>query len=76
MTVRSVCLQSPELVAGCSDGSRCCRCSPGSTRHILYFWQGIDSSIEEKGSSALLATKVDDDLGGAAVQVLLSLGAE
>uniref|UniRef100_A0A061REH4 Villin 1 n=1 Tax=Tetraselmis sp. GSL018 TaxID=582737 RepID=A0A061REH4_9CHLO len=41
----------------------------GSVRHIVYFWQGRNSSIGEKGASALLARKVDDDLSGDAAQV-------
>ena len=36
---------------------------------IIYFWQGKDSTADEKGSSALLATELDDSLGGAPVQV-------
>lgn len=37
--------------------------------YIVYFWQGLDSSQDEKGASALWAKNVDDELGGAAVQV-------
>lgn len=42
----------------------------GSSKHIIYFWQGCNSTIEEKGASALLTTKVDMDLSGMAIQVL------
>lgn len=37
--------------------------------YIIYFWQGKKSSINEKGSSALLTVDLDDSIGGAAVQV-------
>jgi hypothetical protein len=37
--------------------------------YIVYFWQGNDSTQDEKGASALLAKELDDELGGAAVQV-------
>jgi Gelsolin repeat/Villin headpiece domain len=36
---------------------------------IIYFWQGRDSSSDEKGSSALFAKQMDDELGGDPVQV-------
>jgi len=36
---------------------------------VIYFWQGLDSSIDEKGASALLAKEMDDELGGEPVQV-------
>eukprot|EP00033_Pygsuia_biforma_P000337 GCRY01000410.1.p1 GENE.GCRY01000410.1~~GCRY01000410.1.p1 ORF type:complete len:799 (+),score=281.68 GCRY01000410.1:122-2518(+) len=38
-------------------------------QYILYFWQGKDSTADERGASALLTTQIDDELGGAAVQV-------
>jgi len=41
----------------------------GSRRNVVFFWQGRDSGVEEKGAAALLAKKVDDDLNGDAVQV-------
>lgn len=37
--------------------------------YIIYFWQGLDSSQDEKGASALLAKELDDQFGGAPVQV-------
>eukprot|EP00004_Rigifila_ramosa_P003141 TRINITY_DN132_c0_g1_i1.p1 TRINITY_DN132_c0_g1~~TRINITY_DN132_c0_g1_i1.p1 ORF type:complete len:824 (-),score=219.57 TRINITY_DN132_c0_g1_i1:102-2516(-) len=37
--------------------------------YIIYFWQGRDSSQDERGASALLAKELDDSLGGAATQV-------
>eukprot|EP00210_Caulerpa_lentillifera_P008831 g8427.t1 len=41
----------------------------GSERCILYFWQGRDSSSDEKGASAVLAAQLDEELGGAPVQI-------
>lgn len=43
---------------------------------IIYFWQGRDSSTDEKASSALLATQLDDELGGDPVQVRVVQGQE
>lgn len=37
--------------------------------YIIYFWQGNDSSTDEKGASALIAKEMDDARGGAPVQV-------
>jgi hypothetical protein len=39
------------------------------TAWIIYFWQGRDSSNDEKGASALFAKELDDELGGDPVQV-------
>lgn len=41
----------------------------GKENYIIYYWQGLDSSQDEKGASALLATALDDQYGGAPVQV-------
>lgn len=41
----------------------------GKDAWIIYFWQGLKSSQDEKGASALLAMKMDDELGGSPVQV-------
>lgn len=41
----------------------------GGEQHLVYFWQGRDSSIDEKGAAAALAAKIDEDLGGVAVQI-------
>lgn len=38
-------------------------------KYIIYYWQGSKSSADEKGSSAIIASQIDDELGGAAVQV-------
>jgi len=44
--------------------------------HIIYFWHGNDSSQDEKGSSAILATMLDDELGGTPIQVMVAQGKE
>jgi len=44
--------------------------------YIIYFWQGSQSSNDETSAAALHAVKMDDDLGGAAVQVRLTQGKE
>jgi len=41
----------------------------GGKAHIIYFWQGRDSSADEKGASALLAKELGDSLGGQAALV-------
>ncbi|XP_066925925.1 gelsolin, cytoplasmic-like [Clytia hemisphaerica] len=38
-------------------------------KYIIYYWQGLKSSSDEKGSSAIIAAQIDDELGGSAVQV-------
>ncbi|KAK5930067.1 hypothetical protein CesoFtcFv8_000255 [Champsocephalus esox] len=43
---------------------------------ILYTWQGADSSVDEVGVSAFLTVQLDDELGGAAVQVRVVQGKE
>ncbi|XP_037093391.1 gelsolin, cytoplasmic-like isoform X3 [Pollicipes pollicipes] len=48
----------------------------GREQYIIYFWQGKESSNDEKAASALQAVKMDDDLGGKAVQVRVSQGEE
>lgn len=37
-------------------------------KHIIYFWQGLNSSQDEKGASAALTTALDDEMGGEPVQ--------
>lgn len=41
----------------------------GSENHIIYYWQGRDSSADEKGTAAAMATTMDEELGGMPVQV-------
>jgi villin 1/advillin len=36
---------------------------------IIYFWQGRDSSVDEKGASAIFTKQLDDELGIEATQV-------
>jgi hypothetical protein len=43
---------------------------------IIYFWQGKDSSADEKGASALLTKQMDDERGGEPVQVRIEQGRE
>uniref|UniRef100_A0A3B4V509 Gelsolin n=1 Tax=Seriola dumerili TaxID=41447 RepID=A0A3B4V509_SERDU len=44
--------------------------------HIVYMWQGAESSQDEVGASAILAVQMDDELGGGAVQVRVVQGKE
>lgn len=44
--------------------------------YIIYFWQGRDSSADEKGASALLAVELDDSLKGEPTQVRVTQGKE
>ena len=37
--------------------------------YIIYFWQGLKSTTDEIGASALFAQQLDDEYGGAPVQV-------
>jgi len=41
----------------------------GKDAWIIYFWQGRDSSTDEKAASAIFAAEMDKALGGAPVQV-------
>uniref|UniRef100_A0AAR2ITR4 Gelsolin n=1 Tax=Pygocentrus nattereri TaxID=42514 RepID=A0AAR2ITR4_PYGNA len=41
----------------------------GRQGHIIYIWQGLDSTQDETGASAILAAQLDDELGGGPVQV-------
>ncbi|XP_059192331.1 gelsolin-like isoform X2 [Centropristis striata] len=51
-------------------------CHDSRQGHIIYMWQGTESSQDEVGVSALLAIDLDDGLGGAAVQVRVVQGKE
>lgn len=43
---------------------------------IVYYWQGADSTQDERACSALFAVKLDDEVGGRAVQVRVVQGRE
>nr|XP_055035601.1 gelsolin a isoform X1 [Misgurnus anguillicaudatus] len=43
--------------------------SRGRQGHIIYIWQGKDSTQDEIGASAILAAQLDDELGGGPVQM-------
>ncbi|GJQ68568.1 hypothetical protein Trydic_g14415 [Trypoxylus dichotomus] len=45
-------------------------------KYIIYIWQGNESSIDEKASSAIHAVKLDNDLSGAATQIRVVQGHE
>ena len=44
--------------------------------YIIYFWQGVHSSADERGASALLARDLDDSLHGEPQQVRVVQGKE
>jgi len=48
----------------------------GRESYILYFWQGLNSSQDEKAAAALHTIKLDDELHGRAVQVRVTQGNE
>uniref|UniRef100_A0A8C8JPH9 Gelsolin n=1 Tax=Oncorhynchus tshawytscha TaxID=74940 RepID=A0A8C8JPH9_ONCTS len=48
----------------------------GRNGQVIYIWQGVDSSQDEIGASAILAAQLDDELGGGAVQVRVIQGKE
>jgi len=48
----------------------------GREKRIIYFWQGNESSQDEKAASAIEAVKLDNQYGGAAVQVRVVQGQE
>uniref|UniRef100_A0A667Z7N0 Gelsolin n=1 Tax=Myripristis murdjan TaxID=586833 RepID=A0A667Z7N0_9TELE len=48
----------------------------GRQGHIIYMWQGIDSSQDEIGACAILGAQLDDELGGGPVQVRVVQGKE
>lgn len=50
--------------------------NPSKDGHFIYFWQGRDASIDEKGASALLAKDLDDEMGGDPVQIRVVMGKE
>ncbi|XP_033831952.1 gelsolin a isoform X2 [Periophthalmus magnuspinnatus] len=48
----------------------------GRRGHIIYMWQGSDSSQDEIGASAILGAQLDEELGGGPVQVRVVQGKE
>ena len=50
--------------------------SEGRDAYIVYFWQGNESSQDEKAASAINAVKLDDEVGGKAIQVRVVQGKE
>ncbi|XP_039432535.1 gelsolin, cytoplasmic isoform X1 [Culex pipiens pallens] len=48
----------------------------GGHGYIIYFWQGKQSSTDEKASAAMHAVRLDNELNGKAVQVRVTQGNE
>eukprot|EP00300_Choanocystis_sp_HF-7_P015690 c19141_g1_i1.p1 GENE.c19141_g1_i1~~c19141_g1_i1.p1 ORF type:complete len:900 (+),score=261.42 c19141_g1_i1:37-2700(+) len=48
----------------------------GKEKHIIYYWQGRNSSQDEKAASAMLAQHLDDSMGGSPTQVRVVQGKE
>jgi gelsolin len=48
----------------------------GRENYIIYFWQGQDSTQDEKAASAIHTVRLDSELGGRAVQVRVTQGHE
>lgn len=48
----------------------------GNERYILYFWQGVASSQDERAASAIHTVRLDNELNGKAVQVRVVQGSE
>jgi len=47
-----------------------------SEKYLIYYWLGQHSAQDEKGTAALKAVELDDELGGVAVQVRVVQGKE
>jgi len=45
-------------------------------KYIIYFWQGKDSTQDERAASAIHAARLDGELGGRALQVRVTQGNE
>ncbi|KAM9831306.1 scinderin like a [Neosynchiropus ocellatus] len=50
--------------------------SYGNRKHLIYYWQGQQSSQDEQAASAILAVSLDDEMGGVATQVRVIQGHE
>ncbi|XP_053733164.1 scinderin like a [Synchiropus splendidus] len=48
----------------------------GTPKYVIYMWQGLKCSLDERGGSAILAVAMDDELGGVATQVRVIQGHE
>ncbi|XP_014681029.1 PREDICTED: villin-1-like isoform X2 [Priapulus caudatus] len=48
----------------------------GSRHYLIYYWQGLYSTTDEKGVSAAMAIALDDQYGGKPVQVRVVQGKE
>ncbi|XP_064165456.1 gelsolin-like isoform X4 [Anguilla rostrata] len=48
----------------------------GRQGHVIYMWQGANSSQDEIGACAILAAQLDEELGGGPVQVRVVQGKE
>uniref|UniRef100_A0A8C9UAN1 Gelsolin n=1 Tax=Scleropages formosus TaxID=113540 RepID=A0A8C9UAN1_SCLFO len=48
----------------------------GRQGQIIYIWQGLDSTQDEVGMSAILAAQLDEEMGGSPVQVRVVQGKE
>lgn len=48
----------------------------GGHGFIIYYWQGLQSSIDEKSAAAINAVRLDNELNGKAVQVRVVQGFE
>ncbi|XP_065668513.1 advillin isoform X2 [Hydra vulgaris] len=47
-----------------------------SDKYVIYFWQGLKSTPDEKGASAIMAQQLDDQYDGKPVQVRVVQGKE
>ncbi|XP_067013400.2 gelsolin, cytoplasmic isoform X2 [Anabrus simplex] len=48
----------------------------GRENYIIYFWQGKDSTTDERAASAIHAVRLDNEVGGKAIQVRVTQGHE
>lgn len=44
--------------------------------YIIYYWLGLKSTADERGTAAHMAVKMDDSLGGAPMQIRVTQGKE
>lgn len=44
----------------------------GGQGTVLYYWQGAQSTLDEKAAAAIHTVRLDNELGGAAIQVRVS----